>query len=55
MAGASTSHNRVVVNVLGELRFALKVTPSEPFASDMKVLVDDIFLFRCFSGLSSQR
>lgn len=45
MAGASSSHNRIVANVLGELRFALKGMPCEPFASDMKVRVEDDFFY----------
>lgn len=45
MAGASSSHNRIVANVLGELRFALKGMPCEPFASDMKVRVADDFFY----------
>lgn len=45
MAGASSSHNRIVANVLGELRFALKGTPCEAFASDMKVRVADHFFY----------
>lgn len=45
MAGASSSHNRIVANALGELRFALKGTPCEAFASDMKVRVLDDFFY----------
>ncbi|MDD2759556.1 MAG: Uma2 family endonuclease [Methylomonas sp.] len=45
MAGASSSHNRIVANTLGELRFALKGTPCESFASDMKVRVEDNFFY----------
>jgi len=45
MAGASTNHNRLVTNVVSELRFALKSTPCEPFASDMKVQVGKDFFY----------
>ena len=45
MAGASTNHNRIVANLVGELRSGLKNTPCEPFASDMKVQVDSNFFY----------
>ena len=45
MAGASTNHNRIVANMLGELRSRLKNTPCEPFASDMKVQVEHDFFY----------
>jgi len=45
MAGASTNHNRIVANLVGELRSGLKNTPCEPFASDMKVQVDRSFFY----------
>lgn len=45
MTGASSDHNRIVTNLLSELRFALKNTPCEPFASDMKVQVKDNFFY----------
>ncbi len=45
MAGASTNHNRIVTNLVSELRFALKNTPCEPFASDMKLQVADNFFY----------
>jgi len=45
MAGASTNHNRIVTNMVSELRSGLKNTSCEPFASDMKVQVDrDFFI-----------
>ncbi len=45
MAGASTNHNRIVTNMLSELRFALKGLPCEPFASDMKAKVGHNFFY----------
>ena len=45
MAGASTNHNRLVANMVSELRGALKNTPCEPFASDMKVQVGNDFFY----------
>ncbi len=45
MAGASSNHNRIVTNILSEFRFGLRQTPCEPFASDMKVRVDDHFYY----------
>ena len=45
MAGASSNHNRLVTNLVSEFRFALKNTPCEPFASDMKVQVENNFFY----------
>lgn len=45
MAGASTNHNRIVANFVSEFRFALKNTPCETFASDMKVQVSNDFFY----------
>jgi Uma2 family endonuclease len=39
MAGATTNHNRITANVLGELRNHLKGIPCEAFASDMRAKV----------------
>lgn len=44
MAGASSSHNRIVSNLARELGNHLRQTTCEPFASDMKVrVIDDYF------------
>ena len=48
MAGASTDHNCIVANMVSELRFGLKNTPCEPFASDMKVQVGNNFFTLMF-------
>jgi Uma2 family endonuclease len=45
MAGASSSHNRIVANLNREFGNYLRNTPCEPFASDMKVQVDDNFFY----------
>jgi Uma2 family endonuclease len=45
MAGASSSHNRIVANLNRELGNHLRNTPCEPFASDMKVRVKDDFFY----------
>jgi Uma2 family endonuclease len=45
MAGASTSHNRIVTNMVGEFRSVLRNTPCEPFASDMKVQVNSDYFY----------
>jgi len=45
MAGASTNHNRIVANMVSEFRTALKNTPCESFASDMKVQAGDDFFY----------
>jgi Uma2 family endonuclease len=45
MAGASSNHGRLVINLVSEFRTALKNTPCEPFASDMKVRVEDNFFY----------
>lgn len=45
MTGASVSHNRIVSNLNRELGNHLRQTPCEPFASDMKVRVDDNFFY----------
>lgn len=45
MAGASSNHNRLVVNIVREFGVHLKNTPCEPFASDMKVQVADDFFY----------
>lgn len=37
MAGASLRHNKIVVNLLGELRHALRAKPCSVLASDMRV------------------
>ena len=55
MAGASVSHNRIVANLVGELRAALRNTPCEPFASDMKVRVDDDFFYPDVSVVCHQQ
>jgi Uma2 family endonuclease len=39
MAGASDDHNRIAVNILGELRERLRGKRCEPFMVDMKVKV----------------
>lgn len=43
MAGASDDHNRIVVNLGGELRAALRGKRCEPFMTDMKVKIPPIF------------
>jgi len=45
MAGASTNHNRIVANMVGEFRAILKGTPCEPFASDMKAKVGPNYFY----------
>ncbi len=45
MAGASSNHNRIVVNIISELAIGLKNTPCEPFASDMKLRVFNNFFY----------
>lgn len=45
MAGASSNHNRLVTNIVSELRNHLKGSPCEPFASDMKVQVGSDFFY----------
>ena len=45
MAGASTNHNRLVLNLSREFGNSLKNTPCEPFASDMKVKVKENFYY----------
>ena len=45
MAGASTNHNRIVTNMVSEFRFGLKNTSYEPFASDMKVQIENNFFY----------
>ena len=45
VAGASTNHNRIVVNITRELGNGLKNTPCEPFASDMKLKVLNNFYY----------
>lgn len=40
MAGGTDNHNRISVNVLGELHQALKGKPCEPFAVDMKLRIE---------------
>ena len=37
MAGASDDHNRVVLNICGELRERLRGKRCEPFMADMKL------------------
>jgi Uma2 family endonuclease len=39
MAGATSEHNQIVANVLGELRSALRQKPCRVFASDLRVTV----------------
>jgi Uma2 family endonuclease len=39
MAGASTQHNQIAVNILVELGVHLRGKPCQPFASDMKVRI----------------
>jgi Uma2 family endonuclease len=43
MAGASDDHNRIVLNLSGELRSALRGKLCEPFATDMKVKIPPTF------------
>ena len=45
MAGASSNHNRLVANIVREFGVHLKNTPCEPFASDMKVQVENNFFY----------
>ncbi len=45
MAGASSNHNRLVANIVREFGVHLKNTPCEPFASDMKVKVENNFFY----------
>jgi len=45
MAGASRNHERISVNVLGEIRSHLKGNPCEPFGSDMKVKAGKNFFY----------
>lgn len=45
MAGASSNHNRLVANIVREFGVHLKNTPCEPFASYMKVRVEDNFFY----------
>jgi Uma2 family endonuclease len=45
MAGASTSHNRIVTNMVSEFRSGLRNTSCEPFASDMKVQVSSGYFY----------
>lgn len=45
MAGASRNHERISVNVLGEIRNHLKGKPCEPFGSDMKVKAGKNFFY----------
>lgn len=45
MAGASSNHNRLVANLSRQLGNHLRHTPCEPFASDMKVQVNDDFYY----------
>jgi Uma2 family endonuclease len=46
MAGAKYRHNLVVVNVLGEIRNALRGKPCIVFGSDMKVRIEKANCFR---------
>lgn len=46
MAGAKYRHNIVVVNVLGEIRNALRDSPCIVFGSDMKVRIEKANCFR---------
>jgi len=39
MAGASSNHNEIVANVLGELRAVLRETACRVFASDMRLAI----------------
>ncbi|MCK5538105.1 MAG: Uma2 family endonuclease [Bacteroidales bacterium] len=45
MAGASTNHNRVMTNLVSELRLRLKNSSCEPFSSDMKVKITDDYFY----------
>ncbi len=45
MAGASSNHNRLMVNIVREFGVHLKNTPCEPLGSDMKVQVDNNFFY----------
>lgn len=45
MAGASSNHNQIVANVLGELRAALRETPCRVFASDMRLKIPALGLY----------
>jgi len=45
MAGASTNHNRLVANIAREFGNHLKNSSCEPFASDMKVQVNQDFFY----------
>jgi len=45
MAGASSSHNRIVSNLGRELGNHLRQTPCEPFTSDMKVQVSSDYFY----------
>jgi Uma2 family endonuclease len=45
MAGASSSHNRIVSNLNREIGIHLRHTPCESFASDMKIRVEDDFFY----------
>ena len=39
MAGAKANHNRISLNIAGELRQALRGQPCEPFTTDMKTRI----------------
>src|SRR3989442_7944786 len=39
MAGASDDHNRITVNIIGELRERLRGKRCEPFGADMKLKI----------------
>src|SRR5947209_20560256 len=39
MAGASDDHNRIAVNIVGELRERLRGKKCEPFGTDMKLKI----------------
>jgi Uma2 family endonuclease len=43
MAGASADHNRIVVNLVSELRTALRGKSCEAFSTDMKVKIPPAF------------
>jgi Uma2 family endonuclease len=45
MTGASRNHNRITTNISGELYAALKGSPCENYASDMRVKVDATGLY----------